>query len=602
MMARHYILAFLLIINAGAFAQGVRFTASVSKTIAGTGEEFEISFSVNSNADNFTPPDFRGFQVLAGPNVSSSMTSINGNMSSSTSYSYYLMPVKEGTYTIGPAAISVNGRTIRSNAVQVRVVKGRPVPRSGQQAQAAPPDEDIIESRPAKLSNSIFLRTVADKTNVFHGQQITVSYKLYTRVSIVASQVDKLPDLNGFWSEDVKTDNQNAEWTTETYKGQKYHVATVKKTILFSDHAGNLTIDPLQMTFVVRQAAPARTLMDEFFGTYEDVKYKVKSLPLTIHVKPLPEAGKPQDFTGAVGNFTIAASADKKELKANEALNYSFKISGSGNLKLLKAPLISFPPDFEKYDPKITDAISVQESGVSGSRSYNYLLIPRHEGDYAIEAQHFSYFNPSTGKYVKLSTPSFPVRVNKGNPADNQVYTSADKQDVKLLNKDIRYIKTGDPELYKEGEEFYGSFLFYILLLLGPLAFAGALWYRNWHRKNNADPVLVKSRKAAKLAAKHLANAEKQLTANRGKEFYEDISRGLYGYLSDKLNIPSADLSKERIAADLRSQNVNDETIGQLTETLSLCEMARFAPITGISAEEVFEKAKSTIYAIESNL
>ncbi|KAA8481838.1 oxygen tolerance protein BatD [Arcticibacter tournemirensis] len=602
MTLRHYILLFALFFTNWLYAQNTRFSASASKSEVATGEEFEVTFSVNANGDRFSPPEFNGFQVLGGPNMSSSMTSINGSMTVSTSYSYYLMAVKEGTFTFGAASISVNGKTYKTNPLRIRVVKGRPVPQGSSRPAPAVPQEDFEESQPEKLSNSLFLRAVTDKNNVYQGQQLTLSFKLYTRVSIVESQVDKIPDLNGFWSEDIKNTNQNVEWKEETYKGKQYHVAVVKQTILFPEHSGNLRIDPVEMTFIVRQKAPARTLMDEFFGTYEDVKYKVKSPPLTVRVKPLPTAGKPQGFTGAVGQFKAEASLDKKELKANEALNYTLKISGSGNLKLIKEPVINFPADFEKYDPKITDAITMNTSGASGSRSYNYLLIPRHEGDFAIEPVRFSYFNPASGRYETASVQGFEIKVNKGNPSENVVYSGAGKQDVKLLNKDISYIKTAEPDLYKEGKEFHGSVWYYLLLLTGPLIFAGALLYRQWDKKNNSDPLKVKSRKAGKIAARHLANAQKQLSENNSKVFYEEVFKGLYGYLSDKLNIPAANLNKESIAAELQAKALDDRLIRQLLETLDLCEMARFAPVTGISANEVFEKAKNIIYEIEDKL
>ena len=595
------ILPILLLLASGLFADNVRFTASVSKSQVATGEEFEVSFSVNSNADGFNPPSFNGFQVLGGPNVSSSMTSINGSMSASTTYSYYLMGVKEGNYTIGPASIVVNGRSYRTNVVRIKVVKGRPVPQVSTGSAPSAGDDDIAVSRPAKLANSLFLRAVVDKSKVYQGEQITLSYKLYTRVSIVASQLDKLPDLNGFWSEEIPNDNKNVEWKVETYKGQQYHVAVVKQSVLFPDHAGDLKIEPVEMTFVVRQQAPAKTLMDEFFGTYEDVKYKVKSLPAIVHVRPLPLNGKPADFNGAVGKFNIQAAVDKKELKANESLTYSLKITGSGNLKLLKAPDISFPPDFEKYDPKITDAITTQPSGVSGTRTYSYLTIPRNEGDFTIPPLRFTYFDPVSGKYETASAPPFKIKVNKGTGNGNVVY-SYDQRDLKLLNKDIGYIKTDDSNLDLEDEDFYGSTLFYILLAAGPLLLAAAFIYRKRMEEQNSDPVLVRNRKAAKLAATHLASAERQLASSNAKAFYEELSRGLYGYLSHKLDIPPARLNAEAIVAALQSRHLDEVFVRDLKETLDLCEMARFAPVSGISAKEVFEKSRNIIYEFENKI
>jgi hypothetical protein len=310
MKIKYFILTFLLLSTSLLFAQDVKFTASVNKNVVGTGEQFQIDFSVNGNADGFTPPGFGNFQVLSGPNVSTSMESINGSTTVSNSYSYILMPVKEGEFTIGPATAIVSGHKISTNSIKIKVVKGRPVPQNSQ-AQSQP-DNSITEGNPKDLSKSLFIKAVVDKTNVYQGQQLTVNYRLYTRVGIEDSQADKLPDLNGFWSEDIKKpqQQQQAQWHIEMYKGQRYNVTDIKQTILFPEHAGDLTIDPLGMTFLVRVQEPARDIMDQFFGTYKDVKYKVESAPVIIHAKPLPEAGKPDSFTGAVGSFNIEASVD----------------------------------------------------------------------------------------------------------------------------------------------------------------------------------------------------------------------------------------------------------------------------------------------------
>lgn len=603
MKIKYYILSFLLFYAGRLFAQDAKFTASVSKNEVGTGEQFEITFSLNGNGGSFSPPDMNSFQVLGGPNVSNSMESINGNTTVSTSIGYDLMAVKEGTFTIGPASIVVNGHKLSTNSVRIKVVKGRPVAQNNRNQGG--PDNSITEENSSNLSKSLLLRAVVDKDNVYQGQQLTLTYKIYTRVGIVQSQVDKLPDLTGFWNQDVKSPQQQVQWHTETYKGAKYNVADIKQTILFPERAGNITIDPFGMTFIARVAsASSGDFVEQFFGGgYKDVKVSAKSIPVVVHVRPLPEAGKPDGFTGAVGNFTIEAAVDKNRLKANEALNYKVKVTGSGNIKLLKNLNTSFPADFEKYDPKINDTVTERINGVAGSRIYNYLLIPRHQGDFTIDPVKFSYFNPATGKYVSLATTSFQVKVDKG-IAENNVtaFSGSDKQDVKLLDKDIRYIKTGDADLSRAGDRFFGSAGYYLLLLLGPVLCLAAFVYRNWNQKNNSDLVKLKSRRAGKVAAKHLANAQKQLLANNTKAFYEAVFKGTYGYLSDKLNISSADLNRETIASSLKARALNEQVISQLLDTLDLCEMARYAPVTHISEQEVFEKAKGIINNIENEI
>lgn len=606
MKKRLYILSFLVLLPTLLFAQ-VKFTATASSSQVGTGEQFEVDFTVQGNGDNFNPPDFSNFQVLSGPNMSQSMTSVNGSTTYTTGYSYILSATKEGTFIIGPASINVNMRGLKSNPLTIKVVKGQPVQQQAQQAQAQQQQvTGATVGNSQSIAKSLFIRAEVDKTRVYQGEQLTVNYKLYTRVAILGSGLDKAPDLNGFWNQDVMKNGQAVQWKVEDYKGQRFNVATIKQTILFPEHAGDLTIDPISLTLSVRLQQPGSgDIFDQVFGGggFKDINYKVSSPPVIIHAMPLPEAGKPADFSGAVGSFSVESNVDKKELKANETFNYNLKITGTGNLALINAPNINPPADFEKYDPKTTDNIAVNPGGVSGSREFTYLLIPRHQGDFTLNPPGFSYFNPATRRYATLPAKSFAIKVNKGDPQANPTaYNMNSQQDIKMLGKDIRYIKTESPDLYKDGEGFYGSASFYLLMLLGPLGFAGALLYRRWDDKQNSDLVKLKSRKANKVAAKHLANAAKQLSAGNKKEFYEAVARGLYGYLSDKLNIPVADLNKENITYQLKARALDEGTIKELDDTIDLCEMARFAPVTGISQQQVFDKAKNTINEIEDKI
>jgi len=599
---KYLILTLMSFCSCMAVAQQAKFTASVSKSTVGTGEVFEVTFSVNANGENFNPPDFKDFRVAGGPNQSQSMEIINGATSASISIGYDLMAVKEGEFTIGPASIVVNGHKLTTNAIKVKVVKGRPVPQN-QQSQSGTPDNGLQQASSADLSKLLFIKAIVDKTNVYLGQQLTVTYRLYTRVSIEQNEAASPPELNGFWSEDIKQPTGQIPMHLEVYKGIRYEVADLKKTILFPERSGNLTIDPMSMTFTVRVPVQSSDPFAQFFQDEKEEKYQAKSAPVTIYVKPLPDAGKPAGFSGAVGTFNIQSSIDKTELRANEALNYKVKVTGSGNIKLLKTLNASFPADFEKYDPKITDTVTENESGVSGSRFYNYLLIPRHQGQFNIDPLNFSYFNPATNRYVTLSAKGFHIKVDKGTNESNVTsFTDAEKQDVKMLSKDIRYIKTGDGGLVKNGDTFFGSVGYWLLLLLGPALCFGAYVFRNKLIAQNSDLVKVKSRKAGKIAAKHLANAQKQLAAGNAAAFYEDVFAGLYGYLSDKLNIQFADLNKERIESALVDKKVSEQLRGRLLDTLDLCEMARYAPVTHISQQEVFEKAKGIINDIENEI
>ena len=601
MKIKYFILTILFFGVRLLYAQDVKFTASVSKNEVGTGEQFQVDFTVNGNASSFTPPNFGGFQVLSGPNESTSMTSINGSTTESTSLSYILMGVKVGDFTIGPATAIANGHRLTTSPIKIHVVKGRAVPQNTQAQSGG--GGNVPAASAANISKSLFMRAVVDKTNVYQGQQLTVNYRLYTRVNIESYQVDNLPNLNGFWNEDIKSPQQQQQMHVENVNGVAYHVADIKQSILFPERSGDLTVDPLGMTFVAQVQVPSNDPMEQFFGSYKNVKVVVKSKPVTIHVKPLPDAGKPDSFTGAVGSFKIDVSIDKTELKANDALNYKVKVTGSGNIKLLKTLNTVFPPDFEKYDPKITDTVTNSENGASGSRFYNYLIIPRHQGDYIIDPLKFSYFNPATGRYLTLTSKGFHIKVDKGASESNvTAFSDAGKQDIKLLGKDIRYIKIDNNALSKPGDDFFGSLGYYLLLLIGPVLCFGAYRYRNWLIKTNSDIVKVKSRRAGKIAAKHLASAQQQLLANNTKQFYEDVFKGLYGYLSDKLNIQYANLDRETISLALKEKAVSEQLTTRLLDTLDLCEMARYAPVTHISQREVFEKAKGIINDIENEI
>jgi len=580
------------------FSQDVTFTASLSSNQVAAGQQFYITFTANSSIDRFAPPELSQFRVLSGPNQSSSVTSINGRMTSSMTLSYDLVAPKEGVYIIGPATIVVKGKQIRSNALRLVVGKGTP----GQQNNSAPatvtnqPDERSLD-----ISKRLFIRAVPSKTSVYQGEEIIVSYKLYTNIDILDNQVDKLPDFNGFWSQEIKL-NENVQWTIETYKGIRYQTAVLKQIILFPEHAGDLKLDPLGMTFLVRAPSASNDPFDQIFGSYDDVKRKIKSADITIHVKPLPDKGKPANFNGAVGTFALSASLDKKELKANETATYSLNISGSGNLKLMSAPVIETPEFFEKFDPKLEDQITVNANGVSGSRAYNYLLIPRKEGKFNLKPYHFTYFNPSSGRYVTLVSGPFPIQVNKAAPgSDPGQYATTNQQDIKSLGKDIVYIKIDPPSFSTKGS-FHGSIAYYLLLSIGPLLFIGSVTYKKWNDKNNSDVVQVNKNKANKLAAKHLKSAMEQLKTGNKNAFFEEIYKGIYGYLSNKLNIPAASLNQETIVNKLRDASLSEAIIVNLVNILEDCEMARYAPSASKDPSVVYENAKNSINDIENNI
>lgn len=570
MIKRVYIIV-LLIITMGFNSWAQSFTAKTSKSNVIVGEQFQITFTLNSSGSDFSAPDLTYFNVYAGPNQSSSMSYVNGAMTQSVSLSYIVSAKKEGKYSIGAATVKVKGKTIRSNSLNIDVAKRAP------QQQRAGTISDKIE-------DNLFAKTTVNKTRAYIGEEITVTYKIYTRHEVRGFQNYIFPDYKGFWVEDWEN-KRSIEATNEVVNGVNYRVGILKRTFVFAQRSGKLEIGEMHVDCLVRKKnnRQPRNIVEQMMGVgFKDVLVPIKSKPISITIVPLPEKNKPDNFSGAVGSYSYKAVLSKNKTKANEAVNLNITISGKGNIKLLSLHEFKFPEDFEVYDPKIKNNVKTSFDGVRGSKSFNYLLIPRHEGDYEINKLDFSYFNPNKKKYVTITAPTYDLAVEKGqyDPTANNIYTQTSKEEVKILANDIRYIKTGEITLRKKNNFFFGSPFFYTGIISPFLAFFGFLFYRKKQAELNKDVVTSKSRKANKIAKKRLILAEQLLQANKKEAFYIEIFKALYGYLGDKLNINPADLSKEHIAQSLQKKSVNENTIKKLTSTIDTCEYARYAPST----------------------
>ena len=578
-------------------AQDVKFTAATSHTEVNTGDRFQIQFTANANITNFKAPDLSDFRVLSGPNQSTSMSWVNGNMTSSISYSFVLMAVKEGTFTIKPALAAFDGNAYKTNSLTINVGKGVNV----QQQQQNNKTEETINVSKADVSKDLFIKSSVSKSKVYQGEYLVATYQLFTKVNIVANELVKNADLNGFWSQEI--DLGQAQWSQEVIGGYRWNVATIRKIVLFPQRSGSLTIDPLEMKFVIQRRATGggNSVFDQFFGRVENVEYNLKSEPIKITVLPHPE-NKPESFNGAVGQFDFTSNISTTKVKANEAVNLKFRVSGKGNLPLVDKLTIDFPKDFETYDPKVVDNFKTSANGVSGYKEFDYLIIPRHAGTFTIEPIEFSYFDPSTKKFKTVSSPTFTLEVEKGEGGDaNVTYTGANKEDVQLLGEDIRYIYVGNILVSHTETSFYNSWLFYLVLALMPIIFVLVLVFRNKIRDAQSDIVGLRSKKASKMASKHLASAKKSLAAHQQKQFYEDISKALFGYTSDKLKIPLSELNKENIAQKLTTVNVTAPTIDNLIATLEMCEMARFAPVA-VAEQDIFNKTETIINQLEKEV
>lgn len=595
-LLRHIVLLIAIGFASISYAQDFKLIASTSHTEVATGDRFQIEFTANDQFTNFKAPNLSDFRVLSGPNQSTNMSWVNGNMTAQITYSYILMAIKEGEFTLSPAVCAYQGKAYNSNSLTITVKKGSNVQQSGSSANSNQKTNVSQED----VSKDIFIKASVNKTTAYQGEQIIATYQLFTKVNIAGNELVKNADLNGFWSQEI--DLGQTQWSQEVIGGYRWNVATIRKIVLFPQRSGNLEIDPLEMKFIVqrRVSGGGGSVFDQFFGRVENVEYPLKSKPIKIKVLPHPENGKPDSFKGAVGQMDMTASLSSTKVKANEAINLKIKVSGKGNIPLVDELNIEFPDDFETYDPKLNDNIKTTHSGVSGSREYDYLIIPRHAGNFTIDPVEFSYFDPSSKTYKTIKSEPFSIEVEKGEGGDaaNFTYSGANKEDVEILGNDIRYIHIAPITVTQATTDFYGSWLFYLLMLIAPVLFILTLIFRNKIRIAQQDVVGIKSRKASKVASKHLATAKKSLDNQQQKEFYENISKALFGYVSDKLNIALAELNKENIAQKLNQVKVSEATSSSLIDTIEMCDMARFAPIS-VSEQEVYSKAEKIINQIE---
>lgn len=582
------------------WSQDGSFTASVSSNTVAIDEQFQISFTLNVSGKSFQPPSFDDFMILSGPNQSQSMQFVNGNMSQSLSFTYYLQPKAAGTFKIGSATVQTGGKVLKTNPITITVGKG-----NNSKGQSNGKEESVND----QISKNLFIKSFVSKTNIYRGEGITVTYKLCTRIDIVDFNLNKMPMLDGFWSQDLDGPKE-LKLHPETINGIQYNVAEIKKTILFPQRAGTLQIDKMEAQTVVRVRAQRKARTNDPFGDFfddpffggnvQDIKHTVTSEPVKITVKPLPD-NAPPSFSGAVGNFTLEAFLDKTTTKANEPVTLKIKIAGKGNLKLIDPVMLQLPPDIETYDPKINDNIAVTIDGVKGTRTFEYLLIPRRAGTYKINALNFSFFNLSKNKYETLQSSEFQLKVDRGSASETSVGAGgSDKTDLQLLGNDIRYINTSNMTVHSQGDFFFGSTLFYSLLMAPLLGFVGFLFLNKKQEKDAADVSGVKSRKATKIAKAKLAGAAKLLKENNYSKVYEEILRAMWGYVSDKYSVPAAQLNKDNVRSIFANKNKSAETVETFLGVIDECEFARYSPSASMSnAAQVYEKSVSIITKIE---
>lgn len=594
----------------------IRFTASGKQAVK-EGERFRIVYEINADGNTFRAPDFGGLQVLSGPSTSTSsnIQYVNGRMNRnfSVSYTYVVQAGNKGEVTVGPATITVEGKTYESNSLSIKVIAdanaGNATTRSNNGQSSNQDNSGILQD------DDVYVTSSVSNSNPYIGEQIIVTYRIYTKVPVSNLTIDKLSSFNGFWSKSLMDDNNQYKQSTEIINGEEYVTAEINKVALFPQKTGTLEIDAFEATCNVqlRVRSNSRRSNDPFESFFNDpffnrnvknVTAKLKSKPITINVQPLPQQGKPDDFTGAVGDFQFTSTIDRTQLTANDALNLTIEISGKGNIDLLTLPEVKFPVDFESFDPKITTKVNTSPSGLTGRKKFEYLAIPRNPGNFTINPVSFSFFNPKTKSYEHFTSNTYPITVEKGTGNGNNItYSATSQEDIRFIGKDIRHIKVEPEELKAVDEYLFGSSLFMVILvliLLIPVLFI-IVWKQREKQQSNISK--VKNRKANKVARTRLQKAEKFKQSGNDKGFYDEIAQAIWGYIADKFSISKSELSIDSVRETLLSKSVEESITNNFTHTLNNIEFARFAPGDARDKmESIYNEAISAITQAEKAL
>ena len=605
-----------------ALADDVEFVGS-SKQVVETGERFRIVYEVNADAQSFRQPDFGNLNVLSGPNTStsSSVQIINGNMQQSytMSYTFIVEATSEGEVNISPASVTVKGKTYQSNGLKITVVKnagGNPSQGGNNTQGGNTGSSQNSGSESGTLqSNDVYMKALVDNTNPYQGEQVIVTYRIYTRVPISNISLKKSPSFPGFWSKNLMEDNSQLKQSTQIINGEEYIVADIAKFALFPQKSGELNIESLEMDCVaqIKVKTTKKRSNDPFESFFNDpffnrdmrnVQTTLASKQITVNVKPLPQVGKPESFTGAVGDFSFKSELDKSTLTTNDALTLSVTVSGNGNIELVDLPKLVLPTDFEAYDPKITSNVKVGPNGVSGSKKFEFLAIPRAPGDFDIKPLSFSYFNPADKEYHTFSTGPLAIHVDKGDGTSAGVtYSSSAQEDIRFIGRDIHHIKTTGFKLKPAGVFLFASNTYYFLIVFPILLLIAFILFWKRQEKRNSNLSMMRTRKANKVAKTRLMKAGSFRKQNDDKAFYDEIAQALWGYIVDKFNISQASLSVDTVKETLKGLNVDESVIDNFVNTLNNIEFARFAPGDASGKmETVYNEAMNAITQAEKAL
>ncbi len=579
---------FLLVLSIQSLMAQVQFEAKVSRQSLGVNERLRVDFTMNEDGDNFSPPNFEGFKVVAGPSQQVSQSWINGKSSFNKTYSYFLLPTQKGTATIRQATIEIRGQIYKTNPIKVTVTNAVELPKD-------PNDQPQISANEA-----LHLVAEISKTNPYINEPITVVYKLYFSHNIGITNwrdLDK-PKYNDFWSQNIDIKQLVPE--EGTYNGQRYRFVTLKKIILYPQKSGKLKIEPLTMDIDVQLPTNRRNFWGQAM-IVEDHK-KVSAGLKTISVKPLPEKGKPADFSGAVGQFSFKVVPSKTSLKSGESLDLDISVSGKGNLKLFTLPKPIVPNTLEMYDPVHSENVSTPLSGMTGKISDKYTIIPQYKGDYPIKPISFTYFDLNSQSYKTINSSQIILKVLDGPMAaqNNAVASTNPNKQAILSASQFKYIKRDASWISTTKKDFFGSTLYYILLVLPLLAIPFIVLFKKKKEAMDSDVVGNRMRQSNKLAKKYLSEAQKEL---QNKEpFYIALEKALHNFLKAKLNIETSEMSKENIRELLSSRNANPETVSDFIKLTENCELARYAPASNDTIRYDYDKAVTIISSLEKQI
>ncbi|TLX78291.1 protein BatD [Labilibacter sediminis] len=588
-------------------AQDVQFNAQAKSAVL-AGEKFQVTYTVNKEGEDFRLPALNDIQVLMGPSImtSSSTQYVNGKVTRSNqyTYTYILKGDKPGNYKIAPAQITVDGKKYNSNSLNIEIVKN-------EGSNSANTQQSNSQSSDGSFSkDDLFIKVFCNKKEAYLGEPIVVTTKFYTRVNVNSLSDQNYPDYRNFIAQEM-TDGGNIELSYENINNKQYRVGTLRQTVLYGQKIGVQNIEATEIEFLIKQRVRRRStsIFDDFFDSnYRVVKKRTKSTPFKINIKPYPTK-KPASFSGGVGDLNMKLTTSQNKVKVNDGITIKVVISGTGNQKLISAPKFNFPTDFDLFDPTSKNNLTNTTAGMKGSKTFEYLIIPRYAGNFTIDPLKFTYFNPKTGSFKIITSQPIEIEVERGEGDESvsggtYIPGSVNREDVKFVGKDIRYIKTGKSHLKPKGTFLFGSTLFYLAYIVPVLLFILAYLLNKKKIHENANVHLVKNKKANKMAQKRLKKSAVFLKAKDHEAFYDEVLKALYTYLSDKLYLPISELSKDKASQLIEERGVSLVVKEELISILDTCEFARFSPSSGATEEmdKLYKKALENISKLDSQI